>query len=132
MYRYVSKKELELMETAPEQIGREFSNQKSCNTFYYEKGQRYLHFFKNKRDVDLIRSSYKGSGEKYYICTYNAPSIYLFFHLGKGYYQSANGRAKTSATEFAIQSRYFNPDWLCKVEEDNGQELGEWFLIERK
>lgn len=122
IYRYVSQEELSLMKTAPEKMGFEYSDTWEHSSFYYEKGQRYLHFFKNKRDIDLIRTLYKGDNQKFFICTFNAPRIYLAFHAGKGYYKGKN--KMVTAKEYAVQSRYFNPDWLCKVEEDNGQELG--------
>lgn len=123
IYRYVSQEELNLMNSAPEEMGREYCNTRESNTFYYEKGQKYLHFFKNKKDIDLLRTLYKGENRKFYICTFNAPRLYLAFHAGKGYYQDAHGYETIVAKEYAIQSRYFNPDWLCNVEEDDGQAL---------
>ena len=123
IFRYVSEKELELFLRGYHGLGDYFKNSQNFNTFRYKKYEKYLHFFKNKKDIRLIRESYKGSGGHFYICTFQVPVRRLIFHSGTGFYYEKGKYKKTCVKEYALPSREFLPSWISKVEKDFGQEI---------
>lgn len=117
VYRYVTETELDYMKNQPYRLGAYFGLGNS-NTFIYKRKTKYLHFFKNRDSVALVRRIYKGKiDEKFYICTFEIPFSKLVFHGGLGYYGQYN-TCWTKAVEFAIPAREFDPSWLVNVEED--------------
>lgn len=118
VFRYVTETELWFMQNEPEKLGNCFSG-KNSNTFIYKKGRKYLHFFKNKNSIKLVKGLYKRKiNQKFYICTFEIPFSKLIFHCGMGYYFGSGFEDYNRAIEFAIPAEQFEKSWLVSVEEE--------------
>ena len=135
VYRYLTEEELNKI------LLKDSSGLGSCyvstrfikrlaNNFRYQKGEKYLHFFKNKADMKRIRrirrehDKYFNRDLVYYYCTFDIHPTVLFFAAGKGWYNNydENGRRTmktTTVREYAIKTKHFNPDWLIEYVRDD-------------
>lgn len=122
VYRYTSEEELiNILEKKTDNLGGHFSNSNS-NTFKYNPNERYMHFFKKTEDLEHIRKLHNRSNPdtNFYYCAYEIPVVQLILSAGTGYYESSGyDTYYTSAREFAIISKKFNPDWLVGYMRDN-------------
>lgn len=127
VYRYLSKTELNnILNGNIDKLGNEFSHSKIArmNTHKYKKGEKYLHFFKDKESITNIRKLHKNSNADFYICTFEIPKLTLFFGAGKGFYAPCGYDLDFNyETEFAIKTKHFNPKWLKDYVLDNKNKM---------
>ena len=99
---------------------------KRQNSHHYRKGKKYLHFFKDKSSMELIRRERQKlniHGRKYYFCSFNIPDVILFFHRGTGHYDGNYDTPIIDVTEYAIPVDMVNPEWLDKYILDTGKSM---------
>ena len=118
VYRCVSESELKNILHHPGNLGGFFGKENHANTFHYKHGKKYIHFFKHKSDIALIKP-YLKNDERLYVCTFDIPFRKLFFHAGKGIYFEKSGYEKTTAREFALPKDKYRQEFLTQIEQEN-------------
>lgn len=91
VYRYLSKRELDAFEQGDiDSVGAEYFNKKQDfnNTHKYREGVKYLHFFKNVKDIKHIREV-RDDNKEHFLCQFDMPFLTLLMHSGTGYYSSS-------------------------------------------
>ena len=89
------------------------------NSHKYLEGERYLHFFKNKKDVDYARDLYRNKNGKYYVCEFDLSPLTLLKHVGWGLYEVPGYDCDgVKVTEFAIPSTEIKTEFLINSELD--------------
>ena len=123
VYRYLPEKELNQILSGDKNVGSFFEHQKDSisNTHHYKKGEKYLHFFKNKNNIAKIKQYYKTVNVNWYICEFDIPIKHLFTHFGIGYYDEWFGYDQIihKVIEYAVPAKEFNPSWLKSYSLDN-------------
>lgn len=111
VYRLMSKNELDLyLNGKINEIGKSFSNVKLSNNHKYKEGEKYVHFFLNIEDKNIIQEERNFE----YLATFDIPITTLIKYYGKGLYcpiQAGTIKQKR-LKEFAInvkdmKSEYF-------------------------
>ncbi|MBE5746000.1 MAG: hypothetical protein E7359_01795 [Clostridiales bacterium] len=122
VYRYLSEEELKsILANDKSNIGREFftTECKQFNSHKYKKGVKYLHFFKNKKDIKHIKPMKANSNKTYYICEFDIPFLKLLPHIGYGVYAGHGyDEYNKSVCEFIISVDKFDTKWLKNFEKD--------------
>lgn len=135
VYRYLSEEELnKILSGDTKDLGRCYTifivnKKKVVSTFNYEKGEKYLHFFRKKEDMERIRRIHRGNDNvnnvkrQYYYCTFDIHPTILWFAAGKGFYNNYDENDKrvkgiTPVKEYAIKTKHFNPNWLVEYVKD--------------
>ena len=127
VYRYLSVNELKNIQlNNTSDIGSVYNDDdyKRVNTHRYKYGVKYLHFFKNKKDVKKMKTmNYLPYGD-YYICEFDIPIFLLLSGFGYGYY-GLKGEVKL--TEFKMPSCYMKSRYLKSYTYDNSykSEIGQ-------
>ena len=91
------------------------------NTFKrrYKKGEKYLHFFKEKKSMQEIKKIKNNDDKNYYYCTFDIPIHILLKGIGTGYYESSGYDVMyKELREFIINVKEFNPKWFIDAEFD--------------
>ena len=115
VYRYLDEEELNnILSGNIDKIGKEYSRHAKgeVNTHKYKEGEKYLHFFKDKKGCEEI-SIVMGKGKNYYVCEFNIPFRHLLFRSGKGYYVS-HGYDSDYETfkEYILETSKFKSEYL--------------------
>lgn len=120
VYRYLCEQEYKnIMGLHLDKIGREYQSKTLSNTFKYKKGEKYLHFFKDKEAVEEIKKIYRNDGKDYYTCTFDIPLLTLLKGMGKGFYESSGyDFFYEEKREFILNVKDFNPKFLIDAEFD--------------
>lgn len=126
VFRYLEERELiGILHKETSNIGSHFPKTNS-NTFKYKDNEKYLHFYKKAEDMIHIRKIHCKNDVKsrkpgsFYYCAFNIPVVQLIKFAGKGYYENSGyDTFYTTASEFAIPSQRFNPDWLIGYIKDD-------------
>ena len=108
-----------------ENIGNMFERHKKdvINNHKYVKGVKYLHFFKDKKDLERMQLVYRKHIRPFYFCEFEIPKRTLFFHAGIGYYSPTGYDLDyVAAREFALPTSKFKKEYLVKYEMDKGIE----------
>lgn len=133
VYRYLSKKELMLILSGDKTcLGKEFNDEKyrKINNHKYKKGVKYLHFFKNKKDIKLIQNECRKFKREFYICEFDIPIMTLLFNSGYGVYDSSGYDYDfIKAKEFAIPVEKFETCWLTNYEKDENHKIEDDCLL---
>ena len=97
------------------------------NNHRYRKGKKYIHFYKDKSSLELIRREIiKGDNAKksnHYFCSFNVPDIILWLYRGKGHYDGNLDTPTIDVIEYAIPTTIFRPEWLDKCISDDKTQL---------
>ena len=119
VYRYMCKEELEaILNCDIDKIGRTQKNDK-FNNHHYKKDIKYLHFFKNLKDIEKIKKINKHSDKQFYIGTFNIPLRFLLQGMGVGYYPTRGYDADyVTAREFIVPVEKFKPNYLVEYIRD--------------
>lgn len=115
VYRLMSKKELDLFLSGDmNSIGKPFPKGKLSNNHRYKKGVKYVHMFRNLKDVDFIR--YNRDEEFEYMVTFDIPMITLMVSSGRGLYSGIKkGEFKQKhVREYAIESKRIKPEYFVE------------------
>ena len=89
VYRYLCKEEYDnIMKLNFEEVGSVYTPKIASNTFRYKKDERYLHFFKNIDDMEVMQNLYLKDGKDYYFCSFDIPILKLLTRMGSGYYHA--------------------------------------------
>lgn len=111
VYRVCSKDELFKILDSRDfyNVGRYIErNVGTMNNHKYQKGKRYLHFFKEK--ISILNLDVQNDS---YVCTYIIPDKILFEYEGKGYYYNIE-LVTFAVTEYAIPTDLLNiSNFLC-------------------
>lgn len=99
------------------------SRAKPSNSFgiRYRKDQKYLHFFKNKEDMNDMRMLYLKNGKEYYFCTFDIPYRILLIGKGHGYYYGYGYDTyplPETKREYIVNAKNFSPKWLIDAQLD--------------
>lgn len=113
VYRYLPNNELiKMINGDIENIGSFYENNTLSNTHNYKPDKKYLHFFKNIKDLDRIRRI-KVKTDNMYLAEFEIPLITLIKHSGKGAYMPQGYDTDfDTVTEFAIPTKEFQPNFL--------------------
>lgn len=114
VYRYLCEDEYKnIMNLEFDKVGGVYEPKGASNTFHYKRDKRYLHFFKNPDDMEIMQNFYLKDGKNYYFCSFDIPTLKLITRMGSGYY-TARGYDLDYDTkrEFAIPVDEFNPKWI--------------------
>ncbi len=128
VYRYLSENELNNIKAGKvENIGKimntEYIRQNKLNTHHYRADTKYLHFFRNKDDIRLIKPEYYGIKCPFYYCTFDIPRAVLFFARGYGrYIPSGYDVDYYTVREYAIPTTAFDPKWLVSAKLDKDKD----------
>ena len=117
VYRYLCKEEYDnIMNLKFDKVGSVYAQTGVSNSFHYKRDRRYLHFFKNPDDMEIMQNFYLKDGKDYYFCSFDIPMLKLIQRMGRGYY-TARGYDLDyeSKREFAIPVDEFNPKWIRDV-----------------
>jgi len=115
VYRLMSKKELDLFVSKDmNSIGKPFPKGKLSNNHRYKKGIKYVHMFRNLKDINFVR--FERDSEFEYVATFDIPMITLMISCGKGLYSGVkNGEFKQKyVKEYAINSERIKPEYLIE------------------
>lgn len=125
VYRYLCEEEYNnILNSNLDKIGHEYHGKKLSNTFNYKQGEKYLHFFKNKKSISEIQKIYRKDGKDYYICTFNIPILILLKGMGKGYYETRGYDTYCeSKREFILNVKDFKPEFLIDAKFDEDKHL---------
>lgn len=123
VFRYMTQAELNnILLGNYEKIGSCIVRDKNfiSNTHKYQKGVKYLHFFKNRKNIERIKEYYRSRTCDCYICEFNIPLSKLIFHSGLGYYNEGKGYDMyiTSVVEFALPVEDFDKSYLVSYQKD--------------
>ena len=130
VYRFMSEAELKMyFNEECTEIGRCYSSQIGLNSFQYKKGVRYLHFFKNLKDIEYIKKDMCENLEKsetkkrFFIGCFNIPKTLLEKGKCKGFYadQLSSGYDDCKAKfvpEYAIESSKMKEDFLIYFKQE--------------
>ena len=120
VYRFLSEKEyLRILNGEKDKLGNSaFYGKNWTNTHHYKKDIKYIHFFKDKSSIDLIKyiRTLEKQNDIFYICEFDIPYSKPLFHSGKGFYLEHSGYGETSVIEYAIDAKIFDPNWLLSSE----------------
>lgn len=119
VYRLLSQEEFNLIKNGEkEKLGRIFYGDKLTNSHKYKEGVKYLHFYKHKEDIKYIKEIrfQENAKEDFYICEFDIPVIKLIGHKGKGKYRDLDYGFIERVTEYAIDARDFDVNWLKNYE----------------
>ena len=114
VYRYLCKEEYDnIMKLDFENVGGTYTPRTASNTFRYKRDKRYLHFFKNPDDMEIMQNFYLKDGKDYYFCSFDIPTLKLITRMGSGYYTPRGYDLSYDAKrEYAIPVDEFNPKWI--------------------
>lgn len=115
VYRFVSERELvNILSGNNHLLGAEYNGQyKLSNNHKYEKGVKYLHFFKHKSAISFIRLYHTKDNCKHFVCTFDIPYSVLFKGKGKGRYETGGMEyLTTTEREYIIPTNEFDCSWL--------------------
>lgn len=120
VYRYVSENELEkILSNDIDNIGNMFERHKKdvINNHKYIKGVKYLHFFKDKKDLERMQLVYRKHIRPFYFCEFEIPTKALLSHSGQGYYPAMHEETDYAIIdEFALPVKLFKKDYLKAYE----------------
>lgn len=133
VYRYLSQVELDyILEGNIELIGTEYDNDifKDINSHRYKKGVKYLHFYKNKKDIRHIQRMNKATTRlDYYICEFDIPLLVIMQGWGYGKYNSYRRSVPfEQVVEFKMPATKLKPDYLKSytLDENHHVTVEEW------
>ncbi|MBQ8425047.1 MAG: hypothetical protein IJX17_03385 [Clostridia bacterium] len=114
VYRYMCKDEYDnIMKLDFDKVGGVYAPKGVSNTFKYKRDERYLHFFKEMDDMEVMQKFYLKDGKDYYFCSFDIPFTVLLKTMGKGYYEPRGyDMDYASKREYAIPVSEFNPKWI--------------------
>lgn len=120
VYRYLCEEEYNnIINSNLDKLGHNYHGKGLSNTFNYKDGERYLHFFKDKKAIKEIRKIYRNDGKDYYTCTFNIPLLTLLKGMGKGYYETSGyDTFYQTEREFILNVKDFKPEYLIDAEFD--------------
>ena len=120
VYRYLCEEEFQnIVNLRLDEIGTVYYGKKVSNSFRYKKDEKYLHFYKDKKNMNEMRLLRLRDGKEYYYCTFDIPVSVLAHGIGTGYYCSRRGdRDYEHIREFIVMAKKFNPKWLIDAEFD--------------
>ena len=123
VYRYISQRELSLLETGNlESLGSTYSRKEVSNTHKYNEGENYLHFFDSTNLPPTGLSSL--SKTKEYLCVLEIDKNILSHYKGTGYYPPQGYDFDyTYITEYAIPTSEYNPNWLTSITPINSYDM---------
>ena len=132
LYRVVHKTELEnmLAENIDELGSMADKAYSYYNTFNYEPGKKYLHFFFKKKACQHILELNKrcfiigpnGNALDYYIVSFKVPLAVLQHHTASGFYAALGEENRgydygiKKRMEAIIDATLFNKNWIDKIE----------------
>ena len=114
VYRVCSEKEVGIIfeEHSICNIGKEFTSFPTIRSHVYQSGRKYIHFFKNYKDIYRLDIA-----ETPCICTYNIPDELLEQYKGTGNYMTLVFPYKwETVEEYAIPSDLVDYEFLNKVD----------------
>lgn len=114
VYRYMCKEEYDnIMKLDFDNVGGVYKTREASNTFRYKRSEKYLHFYKEMEDMEVMQHFYFKDGKDYYYCSFDIPVSVLLKSMGKGYYLSSGYDVDyIEKREFAIPVSKFNPKWI--------------------
>ena len=122
VYRYLTEEEFNKFKDGDlSEVGSFYDKQtfKGKNTHRYKEKIRYLHFYKNKNDIEKVQKLHNKNIEDYYICTFDMPSILLIGYMGYGYYDGKGYDCDhEKVVEFAIPTDKIRCEYLISHEFD--------------
>ena len=126
VYRYISEEELmNIYNGQVDELGNEFNRKdyKRQNNHRYKPNTKYLHFFKDKSSIELIRREvlHKDKDGVYYFCSFDIPATILFKYGGKGHYDGSYKVPYRTVREYAIPVDCFDTKWIQRVIPDDRQ-----------
>lgn len=91
VYRYMKLSELNhILNGEFDQVGATYDGEYSAsNNHKYEKGVKYLHFFKHKDSIQYISKYHARSSSAYFVAEFDIPYSILFAGKGRGKYEVA-------------------------------------------
>lgn len=95
-------------------VGRSFSNPKLSNNHRYKNGEKYVHMFKDIKDLKLVQEQRNFE----YLATFDIPMFTLMISFGKGLYSNIkNGKIQSKyIKEFAINTKRMKPEYFIGYE----------------
>ena len=111
VYRLMSKEELDLYISGNVEFsGKTFPKKTLSNNHRYRSGEKYVHMFRNLKDIDLIQQSRNFD----YLVTFDIPMITLMISSGRGLYSAIkNGKLiQKYAKEYAININRMKPEYF--------------------
>ena len=119
VYRYLTMDEiLDYVNGRFDQIGREYTEKSDHNSHRYTPGQKYVHFFKNLNDLEIIQR-FKGRKGDMLIAKFDIPFTTLVKHMGVGYYESSGYDIDhETIREFAIPTTKLKRSYLVAAAKD--------------
>lgn len=117
VYRFLCKQELcQILNGDIKQTGHVFNGTVFPNNHKYKHNEKYLHFFKNLKDLKYIQ---RACGGLYggYLCKFDIPLHVLLPRTGKGYYRMiSSGYDDFGDTEivkeYAVESKKMETKYL--------------------
>ena len=119
VYRYLSMEEIiDYVNGRFDKIGQVFGGTEKPNTHRYKDGERYVHFFKNIRDLQIIQKL-KGHQGEMLIAKFDIPFTTLAKHMGVGYYPASGYDTDyETVREFAIPTSKLKESFFISCAKD--------------
>ena len=119
VFRYLTLEEiLDYVNGRFDKIGRSFSRGEAHNTHRYKPDQKYVHFFKNIRDLETMQR-FKGHDQEMLIAKFDIPFSTLVKHMGVGYYESRGyDTDRDTVREFAIPTSKLKEHYFVSCAKD--------------
>ena len=126
VYRYVAEEELvAILSGHLDDVGSEYNRKeyKRQNNHRYKPNTKYLHFFKDKSSIELIRREilHKDKDGVYFFCSFDIPATILWRYAGKGNYDGSYKVPYHTVREYAIPMDTFDPKWIQRSIVDDRQ-----------
>ena len=119
VYRYLTMDEiLDYVNGRFDQIGCFYTEKSVHNSHRYKPNQKYVHFFKNLNDLEVIQR-FKGRKGDMLIAKFDIPFTTLVKHMGVGYYESSGYDIDhETIREFAIPTSKLKKNYLVAAAKD--------------
>lgn len=120
VYRYTTKEEIiKFLNGEMNEVGSVYKGKIENNTHHYKLGERYVHFFKNLRQINVLRK-YKKYQKDMYVAKFNIPLLTLAKCSGKGYYDARGYDVYIETLkEFAVPSELLKKEFFVSCIKDD-------------
>lgn len=142
VYRFLSEEELNLHQSGQSaEAGRCYPKNSNfrLNSFRYKPNTRYVHFFKNLKDIKFVKQDFcevldeNAKKLKFYIACFDIPSKVLAAGAARGRYIEASGNGmfeETYATEYVVESAMMKREYLKYFKEEQLDKELHWRVDE--